>query len=88
MSIEDRLTRALAAEAETIDVDVEDLRARTRDRLSDAGVPERARRRASRGPLLLAAAASVAFAATGCHVPGDRGAFRTRQTAPNRGTWT
>jgi hypothetical protein len=62
MSIEDRLTRALAAEAETVDVDVEDLRARTRERLAAAGVPERAPRRISRGPLLLAAAASVAIA--------------------------
>ena len=36
MSIEDRLTRALAAEAETVDVDVEGLRARTRERLAAA----------------------------------------------------
>ncbi len=62
MSIEDRLTRALAAEAETVDVDVEDLRARTRERLAAAGVSERAPRRTSRRPLLLAAAASVALA--------------------------
>ena len=61
MSIEDRLTRALAAEAETVDVDVEDLRARTRERLRR----RRPRARAApdlEGPALLAAAASVALA--------------------------
>ena len=64
MSIEERLTRALAAEAETIDVDVEELRARTRQRLTAAGVPAGAPARPARGPLLLGMAASVALAAS------------------------
>ena len=63
MNIEDRVARALASEAERIDVDVEELRARTGDRLTAARVAEGAPVRPARGPLLLAVAASVALAA-------------------------
>ena len=75
MSIEDRLTRALAAEAETLDVDVEDLRTRTRERLAGPpGAPERAPRRISRGPLLASRARVHRRHRHGRrHVPGDRG---------------
>ena len=72
MSIEDRLTRALAAEAETVDVDVEDLRARTRERLSPTASPSA--RRAGISRAAAAGRGRVRRHRRGRrHVPGDRG---------------
>jgi negative regulator of sigma E activity len=87
MNIEDRVTRALAAEAEKIDVDVEALRARTRHRLATTRVPERAPVRPSRGPLLVAVAASVVLAAGAVVFLGTGGRLAPAPT-PTRGMWT
>jgi hypothetical protein len=69
MSIEERLTRVLAQEAEQVDVDVTELRHRTRERLVDSGHRSTGRRRLS-GPL--AAAAAVAVLVVGGGVLGSR----------------
>ena len=75
LSIEERLTRVLAEEAEQVDVDVAELRHRTRDRLAAAPGRRTGGRRYA-GPAAAAAAVAVLLGGgvLGSHLAGgDRG---------------